>query len=118
MSLRCNFNPLPTFQFRKTPHAGQNYYIKIANRFFENVADLKYLGTKMTNTNLIPEEIKRRLNMGNAYYHSVPKLLSSHLLSKNVKIRIYETIVLPVVLYEYEAWSVTLGEEYRLRTGC
>jgi hypothetical protein len=61
------------------------------------------------------EEIKRRLNLGNAYYHSVQKLLSSRLLSKNIKIRIYKTTVLRVVLYGCETWSLTFREEYRLR---
>jgi hypothetical protein len=52
-------------------NVGQNYDIKIENRSFENVAQLKYLGTTVTNENLIQEEIKRRLNSGNARYHSV-----------------------------------------------
>jgi hypothetical protein len=52
-------------------NAAQNRDIKIANRSFENVSQFKYLGTTMTNQNLIQEEIKRRLNIGNAYYHSV-----------------------------------------------
>jgi hypothetical protein len=60
-------------------------------------------------------EIKRRVNSGNACYHSVQKLLSSRLLSKNIKIRIYKTIILPVVLYRCETWSLTLREEHRLR---
>ena len=47
--------------------------------------------------------------------HSVQKLLSSSLLSKNLKIKIYSTIILPVVLYGCETWSLTLREEYRLR---
>jgi hypothetical protein len=63
---------------------------------------------------LIQEEIKRRLNSGNARYHSVQDLPSSRLLSKNLKIRIYKTIILPVVLYGCETWSLTLREEHRL----
>ncbi|PNF31812.1 hypothetical protein B7P43_G09337, partial [Cryptotermes secundus] len=63
-------------------NAGQNHDIKIGNRCFENVTQIRYLGTMMTNQNLIQEEIKRRLNSGNAFYHSVQSLLSSRLLSK------------------------------------
>jgi hypothetical protein len=61
---------------------GQNWDIKIANRSFGNVSQFRYLGTTVTNQNLIQKEIKRRLNPGNAYYHSVQNLLSFRLLSK------------------------------------
>jgi hypothetical protein len=87
-------------------NAGQNREIKIGNRSFENVSQIKYLGTAVTNQNLIQEGIKRRLNSGNACYHSVQNLLSSRLLSENVKVRIYKTIILPVVLYGCETWSL------------
>jgi hypothetical protein len=87
----------------------------MASRSFENLSQFKYLGATVTKQNLIQEEIKRRLNSGNACYHSVQNLLSSRLLSKNVKIRIYKTIILPVVLCECETWSPTLREEHRLR---
>jgi hypothetical protein len=75
--------------------------IRVANRSFENVSQFKYLGTTVTNQNLIKEEIKR-MNSGNACYHSVQTLLSSRLLSKNLKIRIYKTIILSVFLYGCE----------------
>ena len=55
------------------------------------------------------------LKLGNACYHSVQNLLSSSLLSKNLKLKIYRTILLPVVFYGCETWSLTLREEYRLR---
>jgi hypothetical protein len=55
-------------------NARQNHDIKIGNRRFENVAQFRYLGTTITNRNLIQEEIKRRLNSGNACYHSVRTL--------------------------------------------
>jgi hypothetical protein len=93
----------------------QNHDIKIANKSFENVVQFKYLGTTITNQNLIQEEIKRRSNSGNACYDSAQKLLSSRLLPKNLKIRIYETIIFPVVLYGRETWSLTLMEEHRLK---
>jgi hypothetical protein len=74
-----------------------------------------YLGTTVTNQNLFQEEIKRRLNSGNACYHSVQNLLSSCLLSKNIKIRTYRTVILPVALYGCETWSLILREEHKLR---
>jgi hypothetical protein len=67
-------------------NAGQNHDINVANRSLENVAPFKYLGAAVTNQKLIQEEITRGLNSANACYHSVQNLLSSHLLSKSVKI--------------------------------
>jgi hypothetical protein len=95
-------------------NAGQKA-IKMANRSLENVAQFKYLGMTVTDQNLIQVEIKSKLNLDYAYYHSVQNLVSSHLLSKNVKIRIYKTIILPMVLYRCETWYLTLKEEHRLR---
>jgi hypothetical protein len=96
-------------------NAGQNHDIKIANRCFGNVAQYIYLGMTVTNQNFIQEEIKRRLNLGNTCYHSVRNLLSSRVLSRNIKIRIYKSIILPAVLYGCETWSLTLREIHRLR---
>jgi hypothetical protein len=61
------------------------------------------------------EEIKSRLNSGNACCHSVQSLLASRLLSRNLKVKIYKTIIVSVVLYGCETWSLTLREEHRLR---
>jgi hypothetical protein len=81
---------------------GENRDIKIANRSFKNVSQFKYFGTTVTIQNLIQEKIKRRMNPGNACYHSVLNLLSSSLLSKSVKIRILKIMILHVVLYGYK----------------
>ena len=77
--------------------------------------EFKYLVTTLTNQNSIQEEIKCRLKLGNAFYNSVQDFLSSCLLSKIIQIEIYRTIILPVVLYGCETWSLTLREERRLR---
>jgi hypothetical protein len=69
----------------------------------------------VTNQNLIQEEIKRRLNCGNICYHSVQNLLSSRLLLKNVKLKIYKNIILPLVLYGCETWYLIVREEHKLR---
>jgi len=71
--------------------------VRIDNSTFEKVEEFKYLGTTLTNQNSIPEEIKSRLRLGNACYHSVQNLLSSRFLSKNLKIKIYRTKILPVI---------------------
>jgi hypothetical protein len=76
------------------------------------------LGTTITNQNSVQEEIKNRLKSGNACCHSVQNLLSFSFLSKYWKIKIYRTMILPVV-YGCETWSLTLSEERRLRVfGC
>jgi hypothetical protein len=73
------------------------------------------LGTTLTNLNSIQEEIKSRFKSGNACYDSVQNLYSSSLLSQNVKIKIYRTIILAVVVYECVFWSLRLREKHRLR---
>ena len=89
--------------------------MKIDNSSIERVEEFKYLGTTLTDQNSIHEEIKRRLKLGNPCYYSVQNLLSSRLLFKNLKIKIYRTIILPVVLYGCETWSLTLREERRMK---
>jgi len=79
------------------------------------VEEFKYLGTTLTNQNSIPEEIKSRLRSGNTLYHSVKKLLSSRFLPKNLKIKIFRTIILSVVFYVCETWSLILREESKLK---
>jgi hypothetical protein len=96
-------------------NADQNRGIKIGNRSFENVSQFKCLGTTVTNQNLFQEEIKRRLNFGNSCYHSVQNHLSSRQLLKYVKVRICKTLILFLVLYGCETWSLTLRKEHKLR---
>jgi hypothetical protein len=72
------------------------------------VSEFKYLRTTLTDQNYMHEEMKSRLNSGNACCHSVQSLLSSCLLW----VKIFKTIMLLVVLC---GWSLTLREEHRLR---
>jgi hypothetical protein len=79
------------------------------------VAKFKYLGGTLEDQNYMHKEITSRLNTGYASYHSVQSLLSSHPLPNNIKVKTYKPIILPVVLYGCEPWSLTLREEYRLK---
>jgi hypothetical protein len=72
-------------------NAGRSHSVRINNSTFDRVEDFKYLGTTLTHKNSIPEETESRLRLGNACYHSVHNLLSSRLLSKNLKIEVYRT---------------------------
>ena len=94
-------------------NAGRSHSMKTDNTrsSFERVEEFKYLGTTLTNKNSIQQEIKSRLKPGYACYYSVQNLLSSSLLSKDLKIKIYRAIILSVVLYGCETWSLTLREE-------
>jgi sorting nexin-29 len=114
VGLEVNVEKTKYMLVSRDQNAGQNREIKIGNKSFENVSQFKYLGMTVTNQNLIQEEIKQRLNSGNACYHSVQNLLSSCLLSRNVKVRIYKTIILPVFLYGCETWSLIVREEHKL----
>ncbi|KAJ4428965.1 hypothetical protein ANN_25961, partial [Periplaneta americana] len=108
-------NPEKTKYMSRDQNIVRNGTIKIGDLSFEEVEKFTYLGATVTNINDTQEKIKRRINMENACYYSVEKLLSSSLLSKNLKVRIYKTVILPVVLYGCETWTLTLREEQRLR---
>jgi hypothetical protein len=77
---------------------------------------VQMFGNNPNGSNSVQEEFKSRLKAGNAYYHSKQNLLSSSLLSKNIKLKtgLYRTIILPVA-YGCETWSLTLREKRRLR---
>ena len=96
-------------------NAGRSHRMKNDNSSFERVEDFGYLGTTLTDQNSIQEEIKSILKSESVVYNSVENPLSSSLISKKLLILIYRNIILPVVLYGCEIWSLTLREERRLR---
>jgi len=95
--------------------AGRSHSIKIDNSSFGRAEEFGYFGATLTYKISMQKEIKSRWKSWNASYHSVLNLLSSSLLSKIINYKIYRTIILPVVLYGCETWSLTLSEEHRLK---
>jgi len=93
-------NQVSRSEFRTKSHS-----MKIDNSSFQRVEEFKYLGKTLTNQNSIQEENKSSWKSGNACYHSVRNLLSSILLSKNLKIKMYGTII---CLYGCETWSLKM----------
>ena len=115
IGLEVNADKIKYMVMSRDQNAGRSHNTNIDNRSFERVEEFKYLEKTLTHQNSIHEEITSRLKSGNACYHSVQNLLSSSLLSKNLRSKIYRTIILPVVLCGCETWSLTLREERRLR---
>jgi len=115
VGLEINAHKTKYMTVSRDQNAGRIHSMKMDNSPTERVEELKYLGTTLTSENSIQEEIKSRLKLGNACYYSVQNLLFSGLLSKTLKIKIYRTMILPVVLYGCENLSLTLREERRLR---
>jgi len=104
IGLEVNDDKTKHLVMSRDQNSGRSHNIKTDNSSFERVKEFGYLGTTLTYQNYIQEEIKTRLKLGNACYHSLQNLLSSSLLSNNIKIKTYRTIILSFVLYRYETW--------------
>ena len=112
--LEVNADKTKYMVMSRDQNAGRTHSTKIVSSA-ERVEEFKYLGTTLTDQNSVREEIKSSMKSENACYHPVQNLLSSSLLSKNLKIKIYKTIILPVVLNGCETWSLTMREERWVR---
>jgi hypothetical protein len=114
IELEVNADKTKYVVMSRDQHAGRRHSMKNDNSSFERVEKFKYLGKPLMNQNSIQEEIKSILKSENACCHSVQNILSFSLLSKHLKIEIYRTIILRVILYGCETLSLTLWEERRL----
>ena len=90
IGLEVNADKTKYMVMSRDRNAGRGYSVKTDNTSIERVEEFKYLGTTLTHQNSIQEEIKSRLKSGNASYHLMQNLLSSSLLSKNIKIKYTE----------------------------
>jgi len=80
---------------------------------YEHVVEFKYLGVNINTKNSMHNEIQNRANKA---YFAMNKMLSSRLLSKGTKEKLYISFLLPIVMYAYETWSTTQGDEEKLFT--
>jgi len=93
IGLEINADKTKYMVMSREQNARRSHNRKFDSMSFERVEEFKYLGTTLTIKNSIQEEIRNRLKPGNACYHSVQNLLYSSFLSKNLKIKIYRTII-------------------------
>lgn len=89
--------------------------IQIGNYEFESVNDFTYLGVKINNEGSSSEEINNRIMIGNKAYYANLKLIKSGLLTKLTKLKLYKTLIRPVVTYSAQTWILNKEDEESLR---
>lgn len=97
------------------PARPSTQFIKISNYKFEKISNFTYLGVKISNKGLISEEINNRIILGNRAYYANLNLIKSRLLTKSTKVKLYKTLIRPVVSYAAETWTLNNGDENALR---
>lgn len=88
--------------------------IQIDNHTIEEVSEFKYLGSTITNNNETSEEIKTRIAAGNKSFYVLKNIFQSRNTSRNIKKRIYKTIIKPVVTYGSETWILKMEDQENL----
>jgi len=83
---------------------------------FEQVENFKYLGANINHKNNMHNEIKSRISAANRGYQAMRKMFTSKLLSRDTKKKLYIAYLRPIVMYGYETWSTTQGDENKLLT--
>jgi hypothetical protein len=90
-------------------------FLEVNGYKFEKITQFKYLGTSVTYDNDLSVEINNRIISANRSYYGLKKQLKSHLLSTQTKIKLYKTLVRPVLMYGCESWSLTKNEENKIK---
>jgi hypothetical protein len=89
-----------------TKKQDQPKFINIENKEFEQVKSFKYLGSTVNTDNTIEEEIKERITLGNKALFANKKMFQSKLISKMAKLKLYCSVIRPVVTYACETWTL------------
>lgn len=98
-----------TLDRKQGSRIGQNITIDDYN--FEVVQSFRYLGSIINTDNDVDEEIKTRLMQGNRCFYALKHLFRNSLVSRNTKLRLYKTLIRPIVMYGCETWSLTQRQE-------
>ncbi|KAL4084186.1 hypothetical protein QTP88_028016 [Uroleucon formosanum] len=99
---------------RNSRDYGLGQHIELEGHIFKKVSQFKYLGSIITQDNELKTEVSSRIQLANKGYYGLEKVLKSRTLSKNLKIRMYMTLLRPIVMYGSETWALRKAEEQRL----
>jgi len=97
-----------------TRHMVNTAVLKVGPYAFEQVDEFKYLGVNINIKNNMHNEIQLRISNANKAYFAINKMLSSRLLPKATKEKLYTSYLRPIVMYACETWSTTQGDEEKL----
>ncbi|PSN54154.1 hypothetical protein C0J52_06854 [Blattella germanica] len=89
--------------------------IKINDYTFDQVQEFTYLGSKLNSENNVGREIKQRITNGNRTYYMYSKLMTSKMLNRELKLKMYNTLTRPVVVYGCESWTLNSNDKHLLR---
>ncbi|PSN38156.1 hypothetical protein C0J52_25847 [Blattella germanica] len=90
-------------------------FIKINDYTFDQVQEFTYLGSKLNSENNVGREIKQRITNGNITYYMYSKLMKSKILNRELKLKMYKTLIRPVVVYGCESWTLNSNDKHLLR---
>jgi hypothetical protein len=98
-----------------TRAASNSDHLRCGKYEFEQVKEFTYVGSQLNPINSTSSEIQARIHSGNRCYYAYGKLMKSRTLNRSSKLKIYESLIRPIVIYGGEAWIVTNRDEQYLR---
>ncbi|XP_054086050.1 putative uncharacterized transposon-derived protein F52C9.6 isoform X2 [Zeugodacus cucurbitae] len=99
---------------KQSAHSRLGSHVTVDSHNFEVVDNFVYLGTSINNTNNVSLEIQRRITLANRCYFGLSRQLKSKVLSRRTKIKLYKSLIIPVLMYGAEAWTMTTSDETTL----
>ncbi|WP_333765085.1 hypothetical protein [Streptomyces sp. IBSBF 2390] len=114
MGLHINIEKTKYMFSTAKDNANQPNSIRLGDAEFDAVKDFTYLGSTVNTENDITQEIKRRIMLANRTLYGLSRILRSKLVRRNTKIKIYKTLILPVLMYGAEAWTLSAADKTML----